>query len=372
MASALITHEVQSLIGQETLPERSRFPISEEMALDVADATEDPNPLYIDRAYAESSRFGGLLCPPLATWKDIAPPIGYFGAGQESHFQVPLPFNSYGLNGGSDWQFLRPAYVGDWITRRFRILDIYEKRGRSGPLVFVVRQETQTNHNGQVINSAKRVSIHRALPPEKEASHGANPRVEPVLEGSLRPVLVSPPSPEGVAPRAQPEPSRQRFFEEVEVGMDLPPVVKGPLTTTHLVRWAAANGNYARIHWDLPFAQLRQGLPNVVVNGSLKNQYLGQLLVNFAGDGGWFRRFYVEHRGMDFPGDVLTAFGAVTAKREVPWDSSVEKGGQAGFGYVDCQVSLRNSRREQTASGWATVAMPKRGGRLPLAWEAEE
>jgi len=67
MASALITPEVQALIGHETPPERSRFPISEEMAFDVADAIEDLNPLYVDRAYAEASRFGGLLCPPLAT-----------------------------------------------------------------------------------------------------------------------------------------------------------------------------------------------------------------------------------------------------------------------------------------------------------------
>ena len=32
-------------------------------------------------------------------------------------------------------------------SRRFRIMDIFEKQGRSGPLVFVVRQETQTNQD---------------------------------------------------------------------------------------------------------------------------------------------------------------------------------------------------------------------------------
>ena len=143
--------------------------------------------------------------------------------------------------------------------------------------------------------------------------------------------------------------------------MSLPPVVKGPMTTTHLVRWAAANGNYARIHWDLPFAQLRQGLRNVVVNGSLKNQYLGQLLVDFAGPGGWLRRFYVQHRGMDYPGDTLTAAGAVTGLREVD-----------GIGHADCAITLTNSRGHQTAAGAATVALPRRNRPLPLTWQPED
>ena len=354
MPDSLITDEVRRLIGQETPPERNRFPISAEMASDVADAIEDPNLLFIDPGYARKSRFAGLLCPPLATWKDITPPIGYFGAGQESHFQVPLPFNSYGLNGGSDWQFLRPAYVDTWVTRQFRILDIFEKRGRSGPLVFIVRQETQTNQHGQAISVAKRVSIHRAL------SSGQQEGQSVQVSDQLQTVPVAPPEPEMIVPKPEATAQEQRYFEDIVEGQDLPAVVKGPITTTHLVRWAAANGNYARIHWDLPFAQLHQGLPNVVVNGSLKNQYLGQLAIDFAGEEGWFKRFYVQHRGMDFPGDVLTAFGTVTGKRE-----------QDGFGMVDCVVGLRNSRGEQTASGNATVLLPKRGQSLPLIWEEE-
>ena len=278
MADSLITAAVRALIGAETAPERNRFAISAEMVYDLADATEDPNPLYTDDEAAAASRFGGLLCPPLATWKDIAPPIGYFGAGQESHFEVPLPFNSYGLNGGSDWQFLCPPYVGDWITRQFRILDIYQKPGRSGPLVFVERQETQTNQAGETILLARRLSIHRALAAGDDAAQSGA-----TVADELQAVEISPPGPDETVPPPRPSERPQLYFDDVAEGMLLPPVVKGPLTTTHLVRWAAANGNYARIHWDLPFAQLRQGLPNVVVNGSLKNQYLGQLLVDFAG-----------------------------------------------------------------------------------------
>jgi acyl dehydratase len=355
MADSLITPEVRALIGTETSPERNRFPLSDEMAYDLADATEDPNPLYIDKAAAEASRFKGLLCPPLATWKDIAPEIGYFGAGQDSHFDVPLPFNSYGLNGGSDWQFLRPAYVGDWVTRQFRIVDIFEKQGRSGLLVFVVRRETQTNQDGDAISVADRVSIHRSRPPSEEVKAVAD-----AGEG-LNSVVISPPAPDQTVPRTIHAAGAQNHFEDVSVGMVLEQVIKGPLTTTHLVRWAAANGNYARIHWDLPFAQVHQGLSNVVVNGSLKNQYLGQLMIKLAGPEGWFKRFYVEHRGMDYPGDVITASGTVTAVRDV-----------GGYGHVDCDINLTNNRGEQTAFGRGTVVLPKKGQSLPLVWEAEE
>ena len=203
MPDSLITDEIRALIGLDTEPERNRFPISAEMAYDVADAIEDYNPLYVDPDYAEAQPFyGSLLCPPLAAWKDIAPPIGYFGAGQEWHFEVPLPFNSYGLNGGSDWQFLAPVRVGTWITRQFRILDIFEKQGRSGPLVFIVRQEIQTDQEGLELSRARRVSIHRALPSGEEPTDVAQ------VADDLSTVAVAPPNPEVILPKPEPESQR--------------------------------------------------------------------------------------------------------------------------------------------------------------------
>ena len=63
---------------------------------------------------------------------------------------------------------------------------------------------------------------------------------------------------------------------------------------------------------------------------------------------------------MDFPGDVLTASGVVTAKREAD-----------GFGLVECTVELTNSRGHQTAAGQGTVILPRRGQALPLIWPEE-
>lgn len=350
MVQTLMTPEVQAHLGTQSAPETNLFPISQEMVYDLADAVEFPNPLFLDPEYAKASRFGGILCPPLATWKEWRQPINYFGAGQEGILEIPGPLDSYGLNGGAEWAVLRPAYVGDLLTRRYRVLDIYEKRGRSGLLLFVIREETQTNQHGQVVCKARRVNIHREL---KAGSQDSRLSQRPT---ALPP--VSPPQRHETVARPIWKPAPQRYFEDVAVGDQLTPVFKGPVTTTHLVRWAAANGNYARIHWDLPFAMATQQMPNVVVNGSLKNQYLAELLMRFAGEGGWFRRLYVQHRGMDIPGDLITAFGKITDRIE-----------KDGYGLVECEVGLRNNRGEQTASGNATVVLPNKGQDVPLAWE---
>jgi acyl dehydratase len=64
---------------------------------------------------------------------------------------------------------------------------------------------------------------------------------------------------------------------------------------------------------------------------------------------------------MDYPGDVITASGVVTAVREV-----------SGYGHVDCEVNLTNNRGDQTATGSGTVVLPKKGESLPLVWDVED
>lgn len=350
MIEALITSAVRAYVGHPSRPVTNRFPISEEMIFELADAIEEPNPLYLDAAYAKKSRFGGLLCPQLAGWKDWAPRIDYFGAGQDSHFEVPLPFKSYGFNGGSEWTFHRPVRLGDQITKNEKIVDMYERPGRTGQLVFIVREITQSNQTGEVLLTIRHISIFRKRSETEEADG-------PAPAGPVNLPRISPPGPGEAVEKAEWIAPPQRIFEQIKVGDEIPSVVRGPMTTGHLVRWASVNGNYARIHWDLPYAMLRQGLPNVVVNGSLKNEYLYILLQRFAGEAGWVRKMYLEHRGMDHPGDTLTVTGKVTEKAE-----------RDGIGYVKCEIGLQNDRGK-TSQGWAEVALPMHQEMLPLAWQ---
>ena len=71
---------------------------------------------------------------------------------------------------------------------------------------------------------------------------------------------------------------KQTCFDDIEVGQEISPLVKGPLGTMHLMRWSAAMENWHRIHYDRTFAQEHDKLPDILINGSFKQQFILQLL----------------------------------------------------------------------------------------------
>jgi hydroxyacyl-ACP dehydratase HTD2-like protein with hotdog domain len=65
------------------------------------------------------------------------------------------------MDGGTEIEFFAPIRAGDTITGRCKITDIYQKDGRSGPLIFVVRESTYTNQRGEVVLIEKGAAILR-------------------------------------------------------------------------------------------------------------------------------------------------------------------------------------------------------------------
>lgn len=143
----------------------------------------------------------------------------------------------------------------------------------------------------------------------------------------------------------------QIYFDEVEVGQELPPISKGPMTTMHIMRWSAAIENWHRIHYDQQFATEHDGLPSIVVNGSWKQHVLVQLVKDWVGVQGWLWKIKFQFRDKDLPGDTITARGKVT-KKYVRGD----------HGYVECAILLENQRGVQSTTGEALAVLPLRGG----------
>lgn len=141
------------------------------------------------------------------------------------------------------------------------------------------------------------------------------------------------------------------YFEDVAVGDEIPPLVRGPMTTTHVMRWSAAIENWHRIHYDQPFATEHDGLPGLLINGTWKQHFLVALLRNWVEPAGWLAHIQMSFRGMDLVGDTLTAHGQVT-----------ECSRSQDFGVVKCEVAIANQRGQDTTPGTATVVLPFRDG----------
>jgi acyl dehydratase len=140
-------------------------------------------------------------------------------------------------------------------------------------------------------------------------------------------------------------------FEDVKAGDLVPELVKGPLTTAHLMRWSSAMENWHKIHYDRTFAVEHDKLPDLLVNGSLKQQFVMQLLKDYAGPEGWIWKIKFQFRAMDTVGATLIVWARVKSKRRA-----------VRFGLVDLELGIRNGSGVESTPGEATIALPYRDG----------
>lgn len=141
-------------------------------------------------------------------------------------------------------------------------------------------------------------------------------------------------------------------FEELVVGADATPLVRGPITTSHLMRWSAAIENWHRIHYDHPFATEHDKLPGLLVNGTWKQHFLAQMMRQWLGPKAWLWKMDFSFRKMDVVGSTLTAWGRVT-------DLAVRD----GLGIVGCEIGIRNQDGQESTPGTAVGVVRLTGGR---------
>ncbi|HEX6836676.1 MAG TPA: MaoC/PaaZ C-terminal domain-containing protein [Polyangia bacterium] len=106
-----------------------------------------------------------------------------------------------------------------------------------------------------------------------------------------------------------------RAIASIHVGDALPPLEKPPITTTQLVQYAGASGDFNRIHYDEPFAK-EGGFPSVIAHGMLSMAFFGQLVAGWAGGPEHVARLAARFKAVTFPGDRITVGGEVVARDE--------------------------------------------------------
>jgi hydroxyacyl-ACP dehydratase HTD2-like protein with hotdog domain len=139
----------------------------------------------------------------------------------------------------------------------------------------------------------------------------------------------------------------QRYFEDVEEGMELAPLTR-TVSTTQMFLYSAVTRNAHRIHYEERFAQ-SEGLPKVLVQGPLQGAQLSAYVTDWMGALGFLRKFSYSNRGMALPGQALTLRGKVVRKHRLDACPA-----------VDLEVWEENADGQLLVPALATVLLPSR------------
>jgi acyl dehydratase len=139
------------------------------------------------------------------------------------------------------------------------------------------------------------------------------------------------------------------YVEDVQVGSEIPPLVKGPVHQIQLTRYAGASGDFNPIHQDDEFAKAA-GMGGVFGHGMLTMGFVAQAVTDWAGAGA-VRKIGVRFLGLVRLKDVVTCRGRV-----------LDKSSTDGVHTVELELSAENQRGEKVMAGRATVGLPSRSG----------
>lgn len=139
----------------------------------------------------------------------------------------------------------------------------------------------------------------------------------------------------------------QLYFEDVEVGTELPTLTKRP-STRQLVKWAGSVGDWYEVHYDKDFAQ-RTGLPGLIVHGWLTFSFMAQMISNWIGEWGTLKKMSCSFRGMNYPGEDIICTGKVLKKYV-----------ESGENLIECEIHAQKESGVITTPGTAIVALPLR------------
>jgi acyl dehydratase len=141
----------------------------------------------------------------------------------------------------------------------------------------------------------------------------------------------------------------QVYWEDVAVGTELPPLVKGPFTVMELAKFGAMIGDFYPTHYDHKWATEKDRVPAVIVYGLQMTVHLSQLLTRWIGPDGFLRRLKSEIRSPTYVGDTVTLRGKITAKYVIGNEH-----------LADCEVWGEKQDGSIVERGSATVVLPSK------------
>ncbi len=372
----------QLLIGADTASRhRELYSVASPDALrNWAMGVGDDNPLYIDEDYGPTTRWGSQIGHGTMAGHIKTPMLGDPMPDEIKRQTRSLFRGVHVFVSGGRWEWYRPIYPGDRIFSfdGEESLDVKQSEfaGRS---VIQVRRDVAINQRGEVVGVYR---ILRVLTERKTArERGKYAEIEPATYTDDDYKRI-----DDIYEQEQPRGAEPRYWEDVEIGDALPPMVKGPLTVTEMIAFHAggygfvpyglrasrlgfknrrriapfyiknANGVYdvaQRLHWDSDWAKAI-GNPMAYDYGVLRQCWFYHHVSDWAGDDAFIEGLEDSIRKFNYMGDTQFLSGEVTGKRE-----------DTGRYLVDLKLSMVSQRDVETAYATATVSLPSRHAGIP-------
>ena len=121
-----------------------------------ARAIGDLNPFYLDDRVGAASEWGDVIAPPTfaTTFRDES--LDYNAFLRELGTDI-----SRVLHGEQEFELHRPLQPGQTYLCRARVVDVYEKTGKTGPMGFVVRETSIADRSNDIVATMRAVTVVR-------------------------------------------------------------------------------------------------------------------------------------------------------------------------------------------------------------------
>ena len=138
------------------------------------------------------------------------------------------------------------------------------------------------------------------------------------------------------------------YYEDINVGDEMPELVKGPLQKLQHVMYAGASGDFNPLHTDDDFAKA-VGLDGVIAHGMLIMGFVGQAITQWI-PRKYLKKFGVRFAGMTRPGNTITVKGNV-----------VDKLVEGSENIIRCEVLAQDENGDIKITGHFEAALPLKG-----------
>jgi acyl dehydratase len=346
----------------------------------VAEAYGDDNPLWCDPEHGEKTIWGGPIAPPPMVGGDTL-------IGEDEVTEVPAdkrdlmkgdPLRGvhafYSASAREWWAPLRPDHR---VFRRNALVAVLDKPSEfAGRAIHEWSANAFQADDGTILSGQYRLMIRTERERAQEKGKYSKVEFRRYDDGEID--AIEEQYERQARERRGAEP---RFWEDVAVGDEIGPMVKGPLTVTDMVCWhvgmgmglygvraldlAARNRKriprffhrdeqnvpdvMQRVHWDPEFAR-KSGNPTTFDYGRMRETWLVHLCTNWMGDDAWLWKLDCEFRGFNYVGDTQWLRGTVVAHYLADGNRPA----------VDLDLQAESQRGEVTAPGHATILLPSR------------